>query len=295
MVEFFSVTVFSDLPSGGSLVSVVLDASRLDVEEMQFIAGKTRHSETAFVFPSAVAGYKIRFFNGAGEIDFSGNASVAVFALLAKLKLIDAERSTQESTLGILNVEIARSGQVFISLATPSYGDYVEQSEIAQSLNLDIGKLHPIFLPQIVSTGNRYIFIPLKDLKALNELKPNFSKIAKMSLQRSVFGYHVFCLDTLFGGFAHCRNFAPLYDAPEESATATASGALACYLYGQGLLADNTVGNIVFEQGFSMGQLSQVTTRLTTVDGVITGVQVGGNICLTEGPVKVEHRAAANN
>ncbi len=291
MVEFFSVSAFSDLPVGGNLAAVVVDAPNLGEDEMQFIAGKIGYSETAFVFPSAAADFKLRFFTPSGEVDLCGHATIAAFSQLARLKRIGVGRYTQETKAGIFDVEVIKTGQVFMSQAKPIYGDYVEQTVIADSLGVDVSELHPIFLPQIVSTGVRDIFIPLKNLKALHELKPNFAKISKLSLQRSVIGYHVFCLDSLFGGFAHCRNFAPLYDIPEEAATGTASGALACYLYGQGLLADNAVGNIVFEQGFSMNRPSQITARLEVEDGAVTRVEVGGNTCFMEGPVPIELRS----
>lgn len=36
---------------------------------------------------------------------------------------------------------------------------------------------------------------------------------------------------------AHCRNFAPLYGIDEESATGSSNGALACYLFENGMLS----------------------------------------------------------
>ncbi len=65
----------------------------------------------------------------------------------------------------------------------------------------------------------------------LNSIKPDFNKVSDISKKYDVTGYHVFTLETLEGATAHCRNFAPLYDIPEEAATGTSNGALSCYLY----------------------------------------------------------------
>ena len=62
-------------------------------------------------------------------------------------------------------------------------------------------------------------------------MKPDFEKITAVSKKYNVIGYHVFTLETKFDSTAHCRNFAPLYDIPEESATGTSYGALSCYLF----------------------------------------------------------------
>lgn len=52
-----------------------------------------------------------------------------------------------------------------------------------------------------------------------------------ISEKYDVVGYHLFTLDIPEDAAAECRNFAPLYDIPEESATGTSSGALLSYLH----------------------------------------------------------------
>ncbi|WP_243577866.1 PhzF family phenazine biosynthesis protein [Clostridium minihomine] len=59
-------------------------------------------------------------------------------------------------------------------------------------------------------------------------------KVKEISQQYNTVGYHIFSLKSLHGDNAYCRNFAPLYGIPEESATGTSSAALACYLYHYG-------------------------------------------------------------
>jgi len=89
-------------------------------------------------------------------------------------------------------------------------------------------------------------------------------------------GYHAFSLETKYGSTAHCRNFAPLYGIPEEAATGTSSGALACYLFKHGKITEGQARTLVFEQGYGMGRPSEILVLLDVSDNGITGVHVGG-------------------
>ena len=82
-------------------------------------------------------------------------------------------------------------------------------------------------------------------------------------LRYKAVGYHVFALESLHGADANCRNFAPLYDIPEESATGTSNGALGCYLYHYGKINNEQALNILFEQGYSMKKPSEIRVSLT--------------------------------
>ena len=69
---------------------------------------------------------------------------------------------------------------------------------------------------------------------------------------------------------AHVRDFAPLFDIPEESATGTANAALTHYLVVNNIIPKQ--GDFTFLQGEAMGRPSVVATRITS-DGKI---YVGG-------------------
>jgi PhzF family phenazine biosynthesis protein len=119
--------------------------------------------------------------------------------------------------------------------------------------------------------------VPVKSIKILNEIKPDMEKIKKISRKYNAVGYHVFALESLHGAYASCRNFAPLYDIPEESATGTSNGALGCYLYHYGKINNEQASSIVFEQGYSMKKPSEIQVSLTVKENEILEVKVGGN------------------
>jgi len=63
-----------------------------------------------------------------------------------------------------------------------------------------------------------------------------------------------------------------LYGIPEESATGSASGALACYLKEHLALGND----YVFEQGRAMNCASIITASVKTFNTEITSINVGG-------------------
>ena len=129
---------------------------------------------------------------------------------------------------------------------------------------------------QIVSTGLRDVFIPIKSLKELDNIQPDFEKISKISKKYKVIGYHLFTLESKFGSTAHCRNFAPLYGINEESATGTSSAALGCYLFKYGKISKKEANRLVFEQGYSMKKPSEIVVTLKIQNDQIKEVKVGG-------------------
>ena len=110
----------------------------------------------------------------------------------------------------------------------------------------------------------------------LNSIKPNFEKISNISRKYNAIGYHIFTLDTIGKSVANCRNLAPLYGINEESATGTANGALASYLFKYNKISNN-IKKLSFEQGYSMNMPSEIIVSLNIKDNEIDQVKVGGN------------------
>lgn len=129
---------------------------------------------------------------------------------------------------------------------------------------------------QIVSTGLRDILIPIKNIDMVNAIKPNFEKVSEISSKYNTIGYHIFTLESLNDSNAYCRNFAPLYGIPEESATGTSNGALACYLLKYDKIKSDNANHIIIEQGYSMGKPSEIIVALRTEGEEVIEVKVGG-------------------
>jgi len=275
-VKVYRLNVFAETTNGGNPAGVVLDADFLSLDEMQKIAKKVGLSETAFVQKSTNADYKVIFFTPDGEVDLCGHATVAVFYLLAEKEIIQVGKYKQETKAGILEVEYRDDGMIYMNQCKPKFYKTLDKKEIADTLNIDVDEIMADLPVQIVSTGLKDILIPIKSLKTLCDIKPNFDKISHVSKKYGVIGYHIFTLETKHASTAHCRNFAPLYDIFEEAATGTSSGALSCYLYKYGVILEKNIKGLIFEQGYSMNKPSKILANLIVCDYEIIEVKVGG-------------------
>lgn len=279
-VEVYTLNAFAKGERGGNPAGVVLDAAALDAAEMQLIAKEVGFSETAFMEESTVADYKIRYFTPTNEVDLCGHATIAAFGLLHSLGLAEAETScTIETKAGVLDVDIGVDGLVYLSQALPQFFEKISAEEIAPSLGVDADELEAGLPIQIVSTGLRDILIPIRSRTLLNKVQPDLDAITAISQKYDVVGYHLFALDTPDDAVAECRNFAPLYDIPEESATGTSNGALLCYLYKYGQRSLREAEDVTFRQGYSMDCPSEIKAGLRlNEDGEINQVRVGGTV-----------------
>jgi PhzF family phenazine biosynthesis protein len=275
-IIIYTLNAFAKTKRGGNPAGVVLDADRLAETSMQKTAARVGFSETAFVQKSAAADFKIRFFTPAAEVDLCGHATIAVFSLLFGLRRIQAGKHSQETKAGILGVEVQKDGTVFMEQTLPFFENAIDRGEVAGSLGIELDSLAPDMPVQVVSTGLRDIIVPIISLQVLSSIKPDLDKIADVSKKHGAVGYHAFSLETKRKSTAHCRNFARLYGIPEEAATGTSSGALACYLFKHGKMTEEQAQRLVFEQGYGMRRPSEILVCLDIGNKDITGVHVGG-------------------
>ncbi|WP_409179036.1 PhzF family phenazine biosynthesis protein [Brevibacillus fortis] len=292
-VEVFTLDAFAKGEKGGNPAGVVLQADSMTVEEMQKTAAIVGFSETALLLESSVADFRARYFTPNNEVDLCGHATIAAFSVMFSQGLVGVGTYSLETKAGLLQVYVRENGDVFLSQTLPHFSETVNKQEIADSLRLSVDDFSTDLPLQIVSTGLRDVMVPVKSKEILENIQPNFAKIIEVSKKYEVVGYHVFTLDTGIEALASCRNFAPLYAIPEESATGTSNGALLCYLrkygkynpsegdenhaYGKGSERTGHAGEVRFEQGHTMNQPSEIKAKLTLgMDQQVLEVQVGG-------------------
>ncbi len=275
-VKAYKINAFAKTVEGGNPAGVVVNANSLSENDMKKIAGILGLSETAFVMKSDIADYRVRFFTPTEEVDLCGHATIAAFSTLLSEDYIKPGNYTQETKAGVLNVEVMADSTIMMNQTKPSFYEAVEKQEIADSLNISVDDMNKKLSAQIVSTGLRDIIVPIRSMEVLNGIKPDFEKVSAISKKYNTIGYHLFALDSLYDSNAHCRNLAPLYGIPEESATGTSNGALACYLLKYDQLKPEHAKNMVFEQGYSMNMPSEIMVSLSVENNEIYDVKVGG-------------------
>ncbi|WP_223069761.1 PhzF family phenazine biosynthesis protein [Paenibacillus caui] len=276
-VQVYTLNAFAKGQLGGNPAGVVLHAGVLSEEDMQKTAQIIGFSETAFIEKSEQADFKVRYFTPNAEVDLCGHATIAAFYLMGSQKRIGIGTYSLETKAGLLEVSFDENGDVFLAQALPQYFEEADKQKIADSLQIRPDELADGLPVQIVSTGLRDILVPVKNNRVLERIQPDFRKIERVSKSYNVIGYHVFTLDASQGAVARCRNFAPLYEIPEESATGTSTGALLCYLHKYGKLPSVHASSFIFEQGYSMNRPSELKARLRADEKQqIVKVQVGG-------------------
>lgn len=280
-IQIYTLNAFTKNNQGGNPAGVVLGADGLSADRMQRIAKEVGFSETAFIQSSEKADFLVRFFTPADEVPICGHATLAAFYVMLSENMIQPGMYTQETKAGILEVEVKEDGSVFLAQNLPQFETELNREQIARSLNIRTEDLDSDLPVQIVSTGLRDVMVPVRSLGVLKAINPNFDQILDISKQYEAVGYHVFYTGTDNEPLAYCRNFAPLYGILEESATGSSTGALSCYLYRYGKIKAYQASDLHFEQGHTMGAVSELKADLVVnSQGDITKISVGG-LCST--------------
>ncbi|ENO11785.1 phenazine biosynthesis protein PhzF family [Thermoplasmatales archaeon SCGC AB-539-C06] len=277
------VNAFTESLEGGNPAGVVLDLPDLTDEQMKHVSRVLSVSETAFVFPSRKADYKIRFFSPDVEVNLCGHATIATFFTMALEGIFSQNINTvitQETKAGVLPVDIYFSDEtvdrVMMTQATPRYKDIcLDISILADSLNISVDEIDDSLPKQIVSTGLFTLPLCVKSFDILKAINPDFKKIKKLCSRFGVGSFHLFTFDTVESdSIYHARNFAPVYGVNEDPVTGTANGAVCSYLIKNKIVKDR---NLICEQGDIMGRPGRVFVEIDR-----DGVKVGGRAKVVE-------------
>lgn len=282
-VKVLRVNAFTESLQGGNPAGVVLDAPDLSDAQMKQISKKLLVSETAFVYPSAIADFKVRFFSPTVEVDLCGHATIAAFFTLALKGMIPQNTNTvmQETNVGVLPVTIMYYDDTTIDRVMMTQNKNIYKnisfniSLIADALNIDKKDIDDSLPKQIVSTGLFTAPICVKSFDTLKNMTPDFKKIKKICQQIGAGSLHVFTFETIDpDSFYHARNFAPLYGINEDPVTGTANGAVSSYLIKHKKIKTH---NFICEQGDIIGRPGRVFVE--THDDEI---KVGGKAIITQ-------------
>jgi PhzF family phenazine biosynthesis protein len=157
----------------------------------------------------------------------------------------------------------------------PKYLGVFGYEAISELIGIDVKTLASTQLPiEVISTGLPDIMVPVP-FGYLDKIQVNEHLLSEFCKKHDLVGLHAFELcEGKSGLTASCRNFAPLFGIPEESATGSASGALACYL--SKYLSSEHMTDFTFEQGRAMNCVSIITASVESNELATLKVLVGG-------------------
>jgi trans-2,3-dihydro-3-hydroxyanthranilate isomerase len=171
-----------------------------------------------------------------------------------------------------------------------------DRSGVAAANSLTAGDLVPDLPVQQIYCGLPYILVPLRDTAAVDRAEVDaaafrtFARANRMNPDAAFFLFSASPGDSGetprlgSGQAAYARMFAPAFGIPEDPATGSACGPLACYLVHHGVVASAATGDavrpIVIRQGVKMGRPSTIYAAIQSSGGKITEVKVGGQAVL---------------
>jgi trans-2,3-dihydro-3-hydroxyanthranilate isomerase len=282
------VDVFTDRALAGNPLAVVFDASDLTAGEMQAIAREMNLSETTFLLPVTrpECAARVRIFTPGREVPFAGHPTLGTAWVLATegLSPRGVTRFALEEGIGPVEVELegelARPRFVWMRHRDATFGPEVKaRASVATALGLTEDDLLPGAPVQMGSTGNAFLYVPLRDHTVTDRAWLDPRRFHEVLPEANPLGVFVFAPDPEPAARrVYSRMFAPSHGVPEDPATGSASGALGAYLVLYGLVAPAPELTIVSEQGTKMGRQSFVHIALRVQEGRIGDIRVGGGV-----------------
>lgn len=297
--RFVHVDVFTDRVFGGNPLAVFLDARGLDDALMQQIAREMNLSETVFLFPPSRpdCAAALRIFTPAREVPFAGHPTVGTAWVLAAHGMAPkgAARFALEEKIGPVPVELegdpARAEFIWMRHQDATFDSALENRDaVARALGLTEADLWPGAPIQPGSTGNKFLFVPLRDKATVDRAVLDVRALLEAMRNLPHLGIFVFAPDPdPAAGRVYSRMFAPHTGGiPEDPATGSASGPLGAYLVLNGLVTKSAEVRIVSEQGTKMGRQSFLHIRLAMQGETITRIRVGGGVVpVLEGELRI--------
>lgn len=276
--HYHHVDVFTSHPFSGNSLAVFADARGLNAEQMLAITQELRHFESIFLEPLGSGEmFRARVFDLIEELDFAGHPLIGAAAVLHGLT---AGPSTRDWTFQLTR----KSVTVRTVVTLDGYSATLDQGRpeflkrppddcragIAAALNLDEGDLCDRLPIEVVSTGLRYLIVPLRQgLERSRIVDRDFAaRLAHFGAQ------FVYVLDAERFEGRHWNNDGLL----EDVATGSAAGTVGAYLVRHGRVTANE--EFVLHQGRFAGRPSEIRVRATGSSAEVQSVFVGGEVAV---------------
>ncbi len=265
--------VFSTRPLTGNQLAVYTDARDIAEAHLQAIAREMAFSETVFVYPPARGGHaRIRIFTPAAEIPFAGHPVLGTaFVLAAPLQLSEL---VLETGGGDIEVTLEREGGRLsfgrMRQPIPTVTPFARAE-----LLLDVLGIERSLLPvELYDNGARHVYVALGSEREVAALAPDLGALARLAHEGEtpIIGTNCFAGS---GPRWKTRMFAPADGVPEDPATGSAAGPLACHLARHGLIAFGD--EIEISQGAELQRPSTLYARVEGSADMIERVEVSGS------------------
>ncbi|MET9910976.1 PhzF family phenazine biosynthesis protein [Streptomyces sp. NPDC006476] len=281
---YLHVDVFSSQPYSGNSLAVFPDSGGLSGEQMTRITREMRHFESVFLAPDPAhkRTWGARVFDLAEELDFAGHPLIGAACVLhalhgvgeneswhLKLKARTVDVTTRRRSAGRYTAVLDQGPATFLGRPTIP--------ELATWFSLDADDLDPELPPEVLSTGLRYLIVPVHG-DALERARIAQDLDAPLAAVGAQFAY---LLDAAALEGRHWNNDGNL----EDVATGSGAGCAAAYLRRHSRIGDGET--VTLHQGRLTGRASQMAISAHGEGQSIRSVTVGGEVAfVAEGHLK---------
>ncbi|ACU70895.1 phenazine biosynthesis protein PhzF family [Catenulispora acidiphila DSM 44928] len=281
-MQYFHVDVFSSQPYSGNSLAVFPDATALTGSQMAQITRELRHFESIFLLPEGegadVHRRQARVFDLIEELDFAGHPVLGAACVLHELRGSETPETLPETwsiTLPARTVQITtqrRSQGHFSAVLDQGQAEFRETTaphDVASWFSLDDKDLDPELPPQVVSTGLRYLILPVRP----GTLERARIAIPDLDIRLEALGAQfAYLLDAEAMEGRHWNNDGVL----EDVATGSAAGCVAAYLRRHDRLGDGETATL--HQGRFLDRPSTITLRAHGSGTDISSVEVEADV-----------------
>lgn len=279
-MQFQLVDVFTSTPYRGNSLSVFPDAGGLSAGQMAQITGELRQFESIFLNPAGPQHHwQARIFDLFEELDFAGHPVLGAASVLHHQHAGDEVlgRWTLELASGALTIETERRGLNAFHAVLPDMQAHflgepsdVPRAQVASWFSLITGDLDARLPLEVVSTGLRYLIVPVRN-GALARAGITHRELG--AALADIGAEYAYLLDVDAKEGRHWNNDGVV----EDAATGSAAGCVAAYLHRHGQLGDDQVAEL--RQGRFIGRPSRITISARSAAGGVR-VRVGGEVVL---------------
>lgn len=275
--RFIQCDVFTDQPTRGNGLAVIVDADGLTERQMQDFAAWTNLAETTFLLPPTVpeADYRVRIFTPVREMPFAGHPTLGSCAAWLHAGGVPQvpDRVRQECPVGIVDIDLGGPVPAFVAPPTAISG--IEPNHLAAIMDRLEIRPERVLATARLENGPVWQVLELAsadDVRAVDAMRvrwPGFKAIGLIGRQPEGQGtdYEV-------------RMLAPSSGMSEDPITGSLNAAIARWFHS----LDRLDRPLVMAQGGCIGRVGRVHVGIDAQDG--DRILIGGETrLLIEGTV----------
>ena len=273
--RFLEVEVFTDTPGHGNPAGVVIADEPITDAAQRAWSERVRKPGNGFLWPAAGNSWNARFHTPGREVGISGHTALACghAAMLPGATKVTLRSRTE-------TLEIAREdGALWLTLPRPKLAPFdAPLARIAHALGIEAdGIAHDV---DCVRTADGDLLLLLEPAIDPLALVPDPEALTLIGNELGTRGFCPFTRRTNEeSSHWQSRFFAPHLGLPEDIATGSTQASLALHLWDLGRIrVDRPVLRLVAEQGDALGRPCRLRVEMTTDDGALVKVRVGGEV-----------------